>query len=377
MKKLLTLSPVFLFIILFSCKKQQVEEINIGFIAPLSTRATDLGIAPSKAMKLAIKEYNENKSEEEPTINLFVEDDEWEKDNALPLYNKLRKEHNIDILYISNTDGTIAVQEAIERDQVIAINPLNNDQTLASLNENTFMIAKSTEEANAVLGIRMVELGLQKILILHFPNNFMTLAANSVKSILDEHRVENSVVTAAKGDTNFVELLQQCKEEGYDGYAFLGYKEFGYAMKQARNLGITAQYFGSTTLLTPDFYQNSNGTIVGTECTFFTPPDGNYALGHEFLKSYKHHYGEEPFSVWPPMQAYDAISLVINEVRTINKTKKSDTHLSEWLKNRLRQVKYYQGVCGNISIQQNGASKGIYFSLYTYESKGYLFKVKR
>ena len=362
---------------LVSCDTPEANEINIGFIAPLSTRATDLGIAPSQAMKLAIEQYNSTKTEDQPKVNLFIEDGKWEKEMALPAYKKLRKEHNIDVVFISNTDGTIAIQDEIEKDGVIAINPLNNDKLLSSLNSNTFQIAKSTEEANKVVGVRIIELGLKKVLILQYPNDFMKIAANSVKDILSENDVDNKIITTSKDQTDYIDILKTAKEEGTEAYVFFGYKELGFAMKQARDLEIDAPFFGSTVLLDPDFYKNSDGAIIGTECTFFTPLDGNYVLANEFLETFEKRYGEKPMSLWPPMQAYDAMNIVLNELKDYNQTKYKDVTFGDWLKGRLNNVKYFQGVCGNISITEDGSSRGIYFSLYKMEAEGKLVKIKR
>lgn len=362
---------------ILSCETRKLDVINIGYIAPLTTRATDLGIAPANAMNLAISQYNANKSSNEPLINLFVEDDKWLKEQALPAYNKLKSEHDIDVLFISNSDGTISVQDEILKDGVIAINPLNNDALLSTTNENTFRIAKTTEEANGLIAIRIIELGLKKVLIMHYPNDFMTRGANAAKDLLEEANIEYRVVTVDVGTTDFSEELSNYQKNGYDAYVFFGYKNFGYAMKQARDLGITAPFFGSTVLLDPAFYENSEGAIIGTECSFFTPFDGNYVLANKFLEDYSLMFGEYPTSVWPPMQAYDAMNLVIHEIRTISGTKKDSQAFADWLRPRLKDVMYFQGVCGNISISENGSSKGIYFSLYQYESKGKLVKVKR
>lgn len=360
----------------YSCESE-VETINIGYIGPLSKRATDLGIAPANALKLSIKEYNSNRKPNEPRVNLFVEDDQWEKENSLPAYEKLRREHNIKIVFISNTDGTIAISNKVLKDNVILVNPLNNDALLSTLNHNTFKIAKSTEEANSLIAIRIIELGLKKVLIMQYPNDFMTQASLSCKKIFDQSGVENAVVTMEKEKVNFEAELQSYKEAGYDAFIFFGYKEFGYAMKQARDLGITAPFFGSTVLLAPGYYENSAGSILGTECSFFTPADGNWVLANEFLDLYKTTYGESPFSVWPPLQAYDAMNLVLSELKTINTTNTKGQIFDEWLRQRLFNVKFFQGTCGNISINKDGSSKGIYFSLYKYEEKGKLLKVKR
>lgn len=353
------------------------NEINIGFIGPLSERATDLGVGPSKAMQLAIDQYNQSREKGEPKINLFIEDDQWEKERALPAYDKLRHDHKIDVLFVSNTGGTVAVQDNVLKDGVILINPLNNDEMLASMNKNTFEIAKSTEEANGVVGVRIIELGLKKVVIYHFPNDFMTRAAFSIKELLDERGIENTVEVVDKDQVDFTESLARFKEIGVEGYVFCGYKNFGFAMKQARDMGIEAPFFGSTTLLDPEFFDNSEGTIVNTECTFFTPADGNYVLAHQFLEDYELKYGEKPFSIWPPMQAYDAMNIVLDKLRHVNEKKPQQVKLEDWLRAELHSVRYYQGVCGNLSITEDGSSRGIYFSLYNVAGRGELVKVKR
>jgi ABC-type branched-subunit amino acid transport system substrate-binding protein len=362
--------------VIMGCGTSNHREINIGYIGPLSERATDLGIGPSNALILAVEKYNADRTKNQYKVNLFIEDDQWERERAIPLYDKLRIEHNIDILFISNSDGTVAIQEKIENDNVIVINPLNSDAMLSSLNQNTFKIAKSTEEANGLIGIRLVDLDVKKTVILHFPNDFMTRGANEVKRILDEAKIENKVIQTGKQDSSFTGLLRECMKEGYDSYVFFGYKEYGYAMRDARKMGITAPFFGSTVLLDPAFYDNSDGEIVGTECSFFTPSDGNYVLAHEFLNDYEARFGAAPSSVWPPMQAFDAMNIILEKLKEIPAEKNIESNeFCEQLRAKLFDVKYHQGVCGNISISEDGSSNGIYFSLYRYQSKGVLTKI--
>lgn len=377
LKRHLRLLVVVLIGALLGCDKADVKEINIGAILPLSGRATDLGIAPSQAMQLAVEQYNLSRQDDEPLVNLFLEDDQWEKERALPAYQKMKKEHDIDMLFISNTDGTVAVQEETLEDNVLVINPLNNDATLSKLNQNTFKIAKSSEEANQVIGVRIIELGLKNVAILHYPNNFMTTASKAVSQLLSDRGIKNNIVEVGVDQTDFKENLKKFKDDGADAYIFFGYKEFGFAMKEAREMGIKAPFYGSTTLLDPEFFDNSEGALIGTECTFFTEVDGNYVLADKFLKNFKDKFGEEPFSVWPPMQAYDAMNLVLNEIKKVNVEKNKDQSLVDWLRGRLYAVRHFQGICGNLSITEDGSSRGIYFSLYRLKEKGKLLKVKR
>ncbi|MEO9893974.1 ABC transporter substrate-binding protein [Aurantibacter sp.] len=371
------LGVLVLVITLYNCNSTSAEVINIGYIGPLSTRATDLGIPPANAMKLAVEQYNKTKHAQQPQINLYMEDDKWKMENAIPAYQKLKAEHDIKVLFISNTDGTMAVQNNILKDGVIAVNPLNSDDLLSTTNENTFRIAKKTEEANGIIAIRIIELGLKKVLFLQYPNDFMTRATNAAIDILKEANVAYKVVTANIGAVDFKEEMAEAKEEGFDALVFFGYKEFGYAMKQARDAGITAPFFGSTVLLDPEYYDNSEGAIVGTECCYFTPADGNFVLANKFIEQYEDMYNKKPTSVWPAMQAYDAMNLVLNQLGDLKDGMHESLTLSDMLRDKMKKVRYYQGVCGNLLIAENGSSKGIYFSLYQYESKGNLVQVRR
>lgn len=371
MNKITSSSIIYLFSLFFalsflSCESKQIKEINIGYIGPLSVRATDLGIDPSNAMQMAVDEYNANRLESEPKVNLFIEDGKWNPENAVPAYNNLRDAHKINVLFVSNTDATVSVQDLVLQDHVILVNPLNNDELLSSLNKNTFKIAKSTEQANGLIAGRIKELGLKKVALFQYPNDYMTRASNEVKNRLDSYEIASKTIPIAVDQTSFTEHLIQLKAEQYDAYAFFGYKELGFAMKEARDLDITAPFFGSTVLLDPAFYKNSEGAIQGTEFPFFTPTDGNYILAHEFLTRFENTFSKKPASYWPTMQAYDAMNLILSKVKTINAKKDKDTTFDDWLREALYSVNYYQGICGNIAINKNGASKGIYFSLYQY-----------
>lgn len=344
--------------------KVEVKELNFGYIGPLSTRATFLGVGPAKAIGLNIEQYNENRKEGEPKINYFTEDDKWEKSLAIPKYQKLRNEHNIDVLFISNSDGTVALQDKILEDNVICINPLNSDDLLSALNDHTFKVAKNTEDANGLVGHRIIELGYKKTAIFHFPNDYMTRAAKSVEKILLSENLNCKLIKTEKNKTDFTKELKILKAEEYDSYIIFGYNKYGYVIKQARELGINAPFFGANTFLEEEFFDNSAGTGIGAEFAFFTTVDGNEFLANEFIDDYKIRYNESPPAIWPTLQACDASRIVIDAVREVNKSKPENIAFDNWLRDELFNTTYFEGVCGNLSIGKDGAARGIYFSLY-------------
>lgn len=361
---------------LFACSNNKIKEVNIAYIGPLSETAIDLGVPARDAIELSISNYNAQRTDDQPKVIFHCADDNWEGYKAAHLYDSLNAIYDLDIVFISNTEGTIALQERIAKNEDILINPLNSDSLLSSMNANTFTIAKKTEEANQIIGFRMIELGLKKCAVLYYPNDFMQRAANSVSDIMDHTSYDCTLIKTNKGDTNFRDLLLELKKKNYDGIAFFGYSNFGHAMRQAREIGMDVPFFGSTVLLDTNYYLNAQESIIGTECTYFNLADGNYPLGKEFMSQYYAAYNTQPISIWPALQAWDASNIVLSFIKKVNEEKKI-TNLTSYIKTSFSELEFYQGVCGNISMDENGAAKGIYFSLYKYAEPNKLSKVKR
>lgn len=364
-----------LLILLISCSEKEIEQIHIGFISPQSHRATNLGIAPGKAMQLALQQYNESRKATEPEIILHLADDQWDESRSVPLYNQLKSKHNIDALFISNSNGTLALQNYLLKDDIIAINPLNNDKYLRENSNNTFFIAKSTEQANKVIAHRILQLQKKKVAIFRPDYNFFKVAAETIKSELAMKGISVEIIPTKLSQHDYNSELKLLKEESFDAYCFFGYVELGFAMKQARDMGITAPFFGCTEILDDKFFDYSEGTIKGTEFSYFTRLDGNKTLAAQFFEDYRIEYSQMPPSDWPPMQAYDAMNIFISAIRDINDKKIQRKNLSNHLAKNLKSIKNYAGVCGFLNMKDNQSIEGINFNLYELTNKNQTEKV--
>lgn len=362
--------------LLTSCGSREPEQVHVGFIGPLSGNAEDLGAGPAKAIELAVVEYNQRRTAGQPEVVLHVRDDQWDGDRVKSIYEELRREFGIRLLLMSNTEGTIALQEEVERDGVILVNSLNNDALLASLNANTFSVGKKTEEAAEMVAGRVVELGKRNVRGFHVTNSFMTIYADAFQAELKLYGFESEILPVDIDKVDYRAELERFREEGCEALVFFGYKNLGFAMKQARELGMDAVFLGSTTMLGEGFFENSGGAIVGTEFSYFAEGDGNYVLARQFLDRYAKHYGAGPFSIWPAMQAYDAMNIVLSVLGRVGELP-SGKPLDRWMARELHQVRYFQGVCGNLAILDDGTSRGIYFSLYEIKGRGVVEKVRR
>ncbi|MDB4297448.1 ABC transporter substrate-binding protein [Flavobacteriaceae bacterium] len=367
----------YLSLIFIACEKQKIEEVNIGGILPLSTKMSFMGLGPSKAMLMAVDEYNLTKKPEEPLVNIYFEDGEWDVDKGVESYKKLKKEHDVDVLFLNNTEATIALNSTFEVDKTPIVNSLNNDKSLNDLSDCVFRIAKDSKEAHSLIGIRISELGFERVGLLYHSNEIMEVGLGIIEEILHDRGVETKSFKSKANNKGLGKLLTEWKNDDIEAYVFLGFLHYGFIVKKARDIGITAPFFGSLSMSRKGFFENSKGELQGSECIGFSVMDGNYLLAHKFLKKFKQEFKSEPESLYATMQAYDAVNIVLNNLRNVNKEGVSKKELSFWLKNKMYQVKNYQGVCGNLSMLENGAIRGIYCSLYRCEENGILSRVKR
>lgn len=94
---------------------QKQDKIKIGLIAPLTGQYGAVGQSLAKSAKLALKDY--------PNIELIVENDNFNPNDGLIAYQKLRDVNEVDGMIIISTPVIEALKPLIEADnmEVIAV----------------------------------------------------------------------------------------------------------------------------------------------------------------------------------------------------------------------------------------------------------------
>lgn len=340
----------------------KMKEVIIGWIGPLSGPLKFLGEDNLKAMKLALLQYKLSKEKNDPEIKFIIADDRYDPKQTKLEYRKMVDTFHPSLIFITGYSATKAVAEYLLNDSVLILNPIDNDASLANINRNIFLIGKETEDLAVIETDSIISQGKQHpALIYKEDDEFMTILANAFKKILQHAGKEISVYGYKEGTRDFSDSLKDAKSKGADAYVFYGYDKIGYAMKQARDMGIKDPFYSVNLLPDPIFQQNSNGAVNGTFFAFFTSLDGNRPLAEEFFRQYKQRFRETPTIEWIAMQSYDAINIVIEAIK--NSIDKKGNFVNN-LRNELLNTSDYSGVSGFIRIRPNGSSEGIYPSLY-------------
>jgi branched-chain amino acid transport system substrate-binding protein len=342
------------------------EVVKIAWIGPLTGPSSAFGIDSLKAAELAIIEYQLTKGKHDPEIHLVVGDDSYDPEKTKHEYEKIIKFDHPQALLMLTYSGVPKIAKNALEDSIIVMDTLDNDLNLAGLNSNIFLIAKETEEVAGIYAEKIIENNHGNVFILfNRKDGFMNWLGNTLAQILRTSGIKNTLVGYDPAEPNFNDLLQKAKTDNADGYVFFGHNEIAPAIKIAREMGITAQFYASSIVPDPDFQEISKGASDSIYIVYFGPLEGNRLKADQFLRSFKQRNRRTPSIEWPAMQSYDATNILI---AAIKQAYSQNGNFTDNMRNALLQVSNYPGSSGNITIQQNGAARGIHPALYMYKN---------
>lgn len=328
------------------------EEVTVGWIGPLTGTANLLGVDNLNSVKLGIDEYNSDRQNGEPKINLIFEDDQHDESKSLDSYNKMVS-NGAKIIFMSTYDGVMLASSKADEDNVILVDPTNNDAVLSSLGNNLFLVAKRTKDIGHLLSNALIRDGKKNAFVLYYGSDlFMPRVAEKLKEVFEQSGGKATLVGYDPQLKNFSSLLSIGVSEGADAFVFLGYEATKLAAEQARDMGIKSGFYAA----------NSLSGAEGLQFTLLTSLDGNIALANKFLNNFENKYGKKPAAEWTAMQAYDSINIVTNALR---KSVRRSGNFVDNLRGQILDTKGFLGVSGTIDIGPDGASSGIFWSMYT------------
>lgn len=340
-------------------------QLTVGWIGTLTGPARILGVDNLNAVKLALFEYERNKAPGDPKISLVTADDEYSDAKTMLEYNKMIKTAKPVAIMVCTYSGLKQVAAKALEDSILLVNPIDNDQKISTLNHNIFLIAKETEGLAGVVANAIIDQNKKNIAVIYYgDDDFMRTLAGISNEILQNNGNKVRMFEYKRGTSDFNSLLEKAKADNSDGYVFYGYQEIGYAMKQARDMGVRAQFYSVNVITDPVLQQNSQGAVNGTYFAHFTSLDGNRVKTDEFLNNYFKAFHMKPALEWTAMQGYDAATILFSAIRTAGS---QEGNFIDNLRKQLLETSNFEGISGNISILPSGASRGIYPRLYILE----------
>jgi len=347
MKKKITISLIILAVIVagiaiyFTQKPKEPETIKIGAILPLTGNLAVIGEPEKNAILMA-----QNTSKEKTKLKIFIEDNKGDPKEAVNIVNKLHFIERIKIFVVSPSAAILSVIPVIQKfDGILfAITSMPN----IGDGQYVFHICPNSKQEMIQLCEWLNKKGVSQIAFV-YPNN--DLGQIIYKTFSDEFKGKivfaeayqpgtkdyRSIITKVKNQVGNIELISF---QGYPG-------DIPIFIKQAREIGIKAQFITSMATTWPETIKNLSSM---NESPIFMVPtvmieEFQSVETRNFVKQFFDKNKEYPN--WDAYYSFETISIIKKFSESPNQLNVDE--LRSFLKN-----KTYKGIIGEIRFNSNG-----------------------
>ena len=273
--------------------------IKIGALLPLSGNAAAYGDNVKKGIELALANTD---------FKVIYEDSKCNGPDAVPAVRKLIDVDNVVAIIGELCSGASLAASPIAKEAGIAmISPASTSPDLTNAGEHFFRTVPS-DALQGVEAAKLVKsLGYNSLAVLYVNDDYGVGFDNVLKGNFD------NVVISESFEKEAIDLrtqLTKIKEKSPEAIFIISNspRAAGAALKQVKELGISAHVFGSDGLKDQSVLDAAEGAGEGMILTFLAQPDT--LIGKQFTQKFK-----EAYNMDPPIfaaEAYDAV-LVLNE----------------------------------------------------------------
>ncbi|MFA6243798.1 MAG: ABC transporter substrate-binding protein [Candidatus Hydrogenedentales bacterium] len=331
----------------YGCNKLESENttIQIGAVLPLTGSAASLGKYCQQGIDLAVDEINA--VQPTPLVRVVYEDSKADPKTAVAAAQKLISVDKTPAIICLTTGDTSAIAPICERSKVVLMT-----NTLApgaaDLGEYVFRNASNLQrDAEEVAALCVNKLRKGKVAIMALNVDALRNVAQAFKTKIES--IGGSIVAVEygeKGGTDFRSQLTKIKNAEPEAVYFCGYVETAYMMKQAKELGIDAQFLGDPGMESPKTVEIAGEAAEGvilTRAALDTSTTDKSA--QEFIGKYKKRYDVEPEGF--AAQSYDSLKLLVEAALQTGSN-------SDAMRSHLITVSHYPGASGDTTFLPNG-----------------------
>jgi len=359
-RTLITLGLATLLLAAFACERRDVGgpggttdtggTIKVGVYGDLSGQTSSFGESTRDGVKMAVDEINAAGGINGRQIEVVVEDDQGQPQQASTVVTKLINQDKVVAIIgeVASSNSLAAAPKAQEA-KVPMITPSSTNPKVTQVGDYIFRVCFTDDfqgavaakfAANTLKAKKAAILGdfnsdYSKGMTQYFEKEFtggggQIVARQSYTQTDADFKGQLTNIRAAVPDVIFV-----------PGY----YGQVGVIAKQAKELGITAPLLGGDGWDSPKLFELGGAAL-----------DGNYMVNHystddpspavqKFVAAYKAKYGAVPDAI--AALGYDAMNVLADAI------KRAGTTESAKLRDAIAQTKGFAGVTGSININES------------------------
>ena len=335
--------------------------VLIGWSGPMTGNCAVVGVDSAAAVQLAIDQANAAGGVAGRQLKLVVEDDGYETTQAVGAYKKLVSQNGARLVIANTYGGVFATARDALRDGAMVIDPLDCNDDIAALPENTFCLATRTESiTNAFVQDISRNRFKSVLLLVEESDGWMQLVARNTRLSLEKAGVSVKEEFVSPTEGSFRPLLLRARQARVEALIILGNDQMGLAPREMRELGMPAQIYGVGSILSPGFRALAGESIEGARVSSWLAP--RTAKYSDFLKTFEEKFGRKPALELATMPSYDVASILIQCLqKTLPGSGEVDT---EKMRNCILGQHDFDGLTGSISFDPDGAVRSIHERLY-------------
>ena len=325
------------------------DPIVFGLVDEVTGPQAEAGLLTAQGVKLAIEEINTAGGIMGRQVELRIEDNASTNPTTVLAYTKLTE------------SGVVAVIGPLRSTQVQAASPTiakakipamigGSDPSLTRVNNPWIFRVRPNDlyssRVMAEFGIK--ELKKKKWAIIHSTDTFGTGGKNALVDALKAQGIEPVMIGGYTSNSqDFTPIALQIKSSGAEiiGSYMTNSPDVGIFARQLRQLGVNAEWIGSTSVVTDTAMKLAGEALWGVYSVADFAIDANDE-SRGYAKRYRAKYNADPdlYSAW----AYGGVYLLKH---AIEKAKSTD---AEAIRNAILSIKGLKGVEGTYNFDPNG-----------------------
>ena len=296
------------------------ESIKIGFFAPITGPAAADGASATHAVELAVKEVNAAGGIKGRQIELVVYDDRLNPQETVAVANKLIEKDQVVGVVSGSYSGPTRVAAPIFAKAgipMVAGYAVHPDVTKAG--ESNFrngLLGMVEGAAGAELAVKTLK--AKRIAILSMDNDYGRELGSGFKARAEKLGATILSYQSYKfpGEREFRPFLTRIEEQNPDVIFASGYyNEGALLVRQAKELGLTAQIVGTEGMDSPKFIELAGPAAEGVIIVTTLNRDDPRPHVQQFLKAYRQAHNVDADMVGA--SAYDAFKLLAGAIEKV------------------------------------------------------------
>ncbi len=325
------------------------DPIVFGLVDEVTGPQAEAGLLTAQGVKLAIEEINAAGGIIGRQVELRIEDNASANPTTVLAYTKLTESGVVAVIGPLRSTQVQAASPTIAKAKVPAMIG-GSDPSLTRVNNPWIFRVRPNDlyssKVMATFGAN--ELKKKKWAIVHSTDTFGTGGKNALVEALKAIGIEPVMIEGYTNNSqDFTPIVLQIKKSGADiiGSYMTNSPDVGIFAKQLRQLGVTAEWIGSTSVVTDTARKLAGDALYGVYSVADFVVDANEE-SRSYGKRYKAKYGADPdlYSAW----AYGGVYLL---KAAIEKAKSTEP---EAVRAAILSIKGLKGVEGTYNFDPNG-----------------------